>query len=147
MAEDDRAAEDADAAASRTRSEAEKVARDYLVEVSGKRFDVKVIGEATGVAAAGGARRRRKPRRSASARRAGGSGGSSEALLASPLQGSIFKVAVEQGAEVDEGDLICVIEAMKMENEITAHRDGKVSMVSDRPLATRSQFRGSSRHN
>ena len=43
----------------------------------------------------------------------------------SPLQGTVLKVAVEQGAEVSEGDLICVIEAMKMENEITAHRSGK----------------------
>ena len=43
-----------------------------------------------------------------------------------PLQGTVFKVAVEKGAEVSEGDLICVIEAMKMENEIAAHRSGKV---------------------
>ena len=39
----------------------------------------------------------------------------------------MLKVAVEQGAEVEEGALICVIEAMKMENEITAHRAGKVA--------------------
>jgi len=38
----------------------------------------------------------------------------------------VLKVAVEKGAEVEEGALICVIEAMKMENEITAHRSGKV---------------------
>ena len=43
------------------------------------------------------------------------------------LQGSIFKVEVEKGAEVAEGDLICVIEAMKMENEITAHKAGKIT--------------------
>ncbi len=43
------------------------------------------------------------------------------------MQGTILRVAVEQGAEVSEGDLICVIEAMKMENEITAHRAGKVT--------------------
>ncbi len=42
------------------------------------------------------------------------------------MQGTFFKVAVEKGAEVAEGDLICVIEAMKMENEIVAHRAGKV---------------------
>ena len=51
-------------------------------------------------------------------------------MLASPLQGSIFKLEVAEGAEVKEGDLICIIEAMKMENEITAHKDGKVSKVS-----------------
>ena len=42
----------------------------------------------------------------------------------------MLKVAVEQGAEVAEGDLICVIEAMKMENEISAHRGGKVSALN-----------------
>ena len=42
----------------------------------------------------------------------------------------MLKVAVEQGAEVAEGDLICVIEAMKMENEITAHRAGKVTALN-----------------
>ena len=39
----------------------------------------------------------------------------------------MLKVAVKKGAKVAEGDLVCVIEAMKMENEITAHRDGKVT--------------------
>ena len=43
----------------------------------------------------------------------------------SPLQGTVFKVVVEQGATVQEGALICVIEAMKMENEITAHKSGR----------------------
>jgi acetyl-CoA/propionyl-CoA carboxylase, biotin carboxylase, biotin carboxyl carrier protein len=50
--------------------------------------------------------------------------------LPSPLQGTVLKVAVEQGAEVAEGDLICVIEAMKMENEIVAHRAGKVTALN-----------------
>ncbi len=59
-------------------------------------------------------------------RKAGGGGGASSESLPSPLQGTVFKVAVEKGAEVAEGDLICVIEAMKMENEIIAHRAGKV---------------------
>ena len=43
---------------------------------------------------------------------------------------NILKLAVEKGAEVSEGDLVCVIEAMKMENEITAHRDGKVTELA-----------------
>ena len=99
-------------------------ARDYKVEVSGKLFDVKVIGEAV----AGGARRpaaggKKPPKRE---RKAGGGAGASSESLPSPLQGTVLKVAVEQGAEVAEGDLICVIEAMKMENEIVAHRAGKV---------------------
>ncbi|MGV1048401.1 MAG: acetyl/propionyl/methylcrotonyl-CoA carboxylase subunit alpha [Solirubrobacterales bacterium] len=105
---------------------AETISRDYKVEVSGKLFDVKVIGEAVAAAApaAGG---RKPPKRE---RKAGGGGGSSSEKLIAPLQGSVFKVVVEEGAEVAEGDLICVIEAMKMENEITAHRSGKVTSLS-----------------
>ena len=103
---------------------AEVIARDYKVEVSGKLFDVKVIGEAVAGAAAPAASGRKPPKRE---RKAGGGGGSSSEALASPLQGTVFKVVVEQGAEVAEGDLVCVIEAMKMENEITAHRAGKVT--------------------
>ncbi len=112
--------------------EAEKVARDYLVEVGGRRFDVKVIGEATGMAASGAGAAANggpggKPKRE---KKSGGSGGGGGPVLASPLQGSIFKLEVAEGAEVKEGDLVCVIEAMKMENEITAHKDGKVTKVS-----------------
>jgi len=102
----------------------EIVSRDYKVEVSGKLFDVRVIGEAiAGAAAVPAAGGKKPPKRE---RKAGGGGGASSESLASPLQGTVFKVAVEQGAEVAEGDLICVIEAMKMENEIVAHRAGKV---------------------
>jgi acetyl-CoA/propionyl-CoA carboxylase biotin carboxyl carrier protein len=106
---------------------AELVSRDYKVEVSGKLFDVKVIGEAGAGGAAPAAGGRKPPKRERKA--GGGSAASSEALL-SPLQGTVFKVNVEQGAEVSEGDLICVIEAMKMENEITAHRSGKVTSLN-----------------
>jgi acetyl-CoA/propionyl-CoA carboxylase biotin carboxyl carrier protein len=106
---------------------AEIVSRDYKVEVSGQLFDVKVIGEAAGGgAAAAPAAGRKPPKRE---RKAGGGGGSSSEKLVAPLQGSVFKVVVEEGAEVAEGDLVCVIEAMKMENEITAHRSGKVTSL------------------
>jgi acetyl-CoA/propionyl-CoA carboxylase biotin carboxyl carrier protein len=102
------------------------VARDYKVEVSGKLFDVKVIGEAVaGIAPAGGGRK--PPKRE---RRSGGGPSASSEALPSPIQGTVFKVVVEKGAEVAEGDLICVIEAMKMENEITAHRAGKVEELN-----------------
>ena len=43
------------------------------------------------------------------------------------MQGNIFKVLVEEGADVEEGALVCIIEAMKMENEITAHKAGKIA--------------------
>jgi acetyl-CoA/propionyl-CoA carboxylase biotin carboxyl carrier protein len=101
----------------------EMVSRDYKVEVSGKLFDVKVIGEAVAAAAAPAAGGKKPPKRE---RKAGSGGGASSESLPAPLQGTVFKVAVEKGAEVAEGDLICVIEAMKMENEIVAHRAGKV---------------------
>ena len=109
--------------------EEESVEHAYTVEVSGKRFAVKVIGPpaAAGVATVvnGGAPAgaKRPPRR---AGRAGGGGGGGD-TLASPIQGTVLRVAVEAGAEVQEGALIAVIEAMKMENEITAHKAGTVS--------------------
>src|SRR5579884_3503343 len=107
-----------------------KVEQEYTVEVSGKRFDVKVIGSpfagANGALAAASpaAAASRKPARRERASSGGGGGGDT---LASPLQGTVLKVSVEQGAAVDEGALICVIEAMKMENEITAHKAGVVA--------------------
>ena len=109
--------------------EAESVQQSYTVEVSGKRFDVTVIGPPFGGGvtvngsgpAAGATTARRAPRRAG-----GGGGGGGGDTLASPIQGTVLKVAVEAGADVDEGALICVVEAMKMENEITAHKSGKV---------------------
>jgi acetyl-CoA/propionyl-CoA carboxylase biotin carboxyl carrier protein len=83
-----------------------------------------VIGDAAAPAAGAGPGLSRPPKRE----RSGGPATSAATEdLISPLQGTILRVAVEQGAEVTEGDLICVIEAMKMENEITAHRGGKVT--------------------
>jgi acetyl-CoA/propionyl-CoA carboxylase biotin carboxyl carrier protein len=103
-----------------------KAERSYQVEVGGKLFDVKVIGEPVGAAAATGAPLK-KPRRR---ERSGGGGASASGDdLVSPLQGNVFKVPVEEGQEVSEGDLIAVIEAMKMENEITAHKSGKITQL------------------
>ena len=104
--------------------EPEPVERTYTVEVSGKRFDVTVHGEPM-VAAANGAApaQARKPARGERAR-SSGAGAADE--LTSPLQGNMWKVLVEQGATVEEGQLICIIEAMKMENEITAHKAGTI---------------------
>ena len=104
--------------------EDETVTRDYVVEVSGKRFEVRVHGEApefNGAAPAAKAAPKQKRERKAS--KSGGGGDT----LASPMQGNIFKVLVEEGAEVEEGALVCIIEAMKMENEITAHKKGKIT--------------------
>jgi acetyl-CoA/propionyl-CoA carboxylase biotin carboxyl carrier protein len=113
--------------------EPETVEHGYTVEVSGKRFEVKVIGPAfagaavngAGPAAAAGAAAARRPQRRGE-RAAGGGGGGGDTLT-SPLQGTVLKVAVEKGASVEEGTLVAVIEAMKMENEITAHKAGTIS--------------------
>jgi len=117
-----------------------KVEQTYTVEVSGKRFDVRVIGPPppAGASAVNGAApvgaapapaaapaTRRATRRGGGG--SGGGGGGGGDTLISPLQGTVLKVAVEKGAAVEEGALIAVIEAMKMENEITAHKAGTVA--------------------
>jgi acetyl-CoA/propionyl-CoA/long-chain acyl-CoA carboxylase, biotin carboxylase, biotin carboxyl carrier protein len=103
-----------------------QVEQDYTVEVSGRRFDVKVIGPPPGGgAAANGLAPKPKRREGAGAAAGGGAGGGD--TLVSPIQGTVLKVAVEPGAQVEEGALIAVIEAMKMENEITAHKGGTVA--------------------
>jgi acetyl-CoA/propionyl-CoA carboxylase biotin carboxyl carrier protein len=115
-------------AAAEDEDEEPKVARDYAVEVSGKRFEVKVIGAALpngGGPAAGAAKKAPKRRE----RGAGGGGGAPGAIV-SPIQGTVLKVAVEKGATVEEGALICVVEAMKMENEITAPTAGTVEELN-----------------
>ena len=65
--------------------------------------------------------------------------------LESPLQGNMWKVLVKQGDSVEEGQLLCIIEAMKMENEITAHKAGVIvelpisegaSIAAGAPIAT-----------
>ena len=105
-----------------------KVARDYAVEVSGKRFEVKVIGAAlpNGGAPAPGTTKKAPKRRE----RGGGGGGGAPGAIVSPIQGTVLKVAVEKGATVEEGALICVVEAMKMENEITAPSAGTVEELN-----------------
>jgi acetyl-CoA/propionyl-CoA carboxylase biotin carboxyl carrier protein len=120
----------APAAPAAAEDDAETIEQTYTVEVSGKRFDVKVIGAAPAYAAApaamngaGAGADRRAPRR---ADRGSGGGGGGD-TLASPLQGTILRVAVQAGAAVEEGALIAVIEAMKMENEITAHKAGTIA--------------------
>jgi acetyl-CoA/propionyl-CoA carboxylase, biotin carboxylase, biotin carboxyl carrier protein len=108
----------------------EALSRTYKVEVDGRLHSVKVIGAATPAGGNPGPAvgLRRPPRRE---RAAGGpaAGGGTEVLV-SPIQGTVLKVPVSKGDEVSEGTLICVIEAMKMENEITAHRAGKVAELS-----------------
>ena len=111
--------------------EAERVEQTYAVEVSGRRFDVRVVGPPFAGGGGGGAATmngsgagtaRRAPKRG---ERKSSSGGGPD-TLPSPLQGNMWKVLVKQGDEVQEGQLLCIIEAMKMENEITAHKAGTI---------------------
>src|SRR4051794_2251079 len=95
-----------------------------VVEVGGKRLEVSLP---PGFGAAAGARTpaaRSAPKRSAS--RAAKSAVSGDALT-SPMQGTIVKVAVEEGQTVAAGDLVVVLEAMKMEQPLTAHKAGTVT--------------------
>jgi acetyl-CoA/propionyl-CoA carboxylase, biotin carboxylase, biotin carboxyl carrier protein len=109
--------------------ESETVEHAYTVEVSGRKFDVKVIGPPYGNAVNGAApvAAGPKPRR---AERAGSSAGGGADELVSPLQGNMWKVLVEPGQAVEEGQLVCIIEAMKMENEITAHKAGVIAQLT-----------------
>jgi acetyl-CoA/propionyl-CoA carboxylase biotin carboxyl carrier protein len=108
----------------------EAMARTYKVEVDGRLHSVKVIGSAAPATGNPGpvAGMRRPPRRERVA--GGGAASSGTDVLVSPIQGTVLKVPVSQGDEVEEGALICVVEAMKMENEITAHRAGTVAELS-----------------
>lgn len=93
------------------------------VEVGGKRIEVVLPGGLGGLGAAGGNGGARKPKRSAKKAGAAVSGDA----VASPMQGTIVKVAVEEGQEVAEGDVIVVLEAMKMEQPLKAHKGGTVT--------------------
>jgi acetyl-CoA/propionyl-CoA carboxylase biotin carboxyl carrier protein len=105
----------------------EKVEQTYEVEVSGKRFDVRVVGPpfaGGGVAASNGAAPAAGKAPKRGERKAAAGGGPD--TLEAPLQGNMWKVLVKEGDTVTEGQLLCIIEAMKMENEITAHKAGKI---------------------
>ena len=99
-----------------------------VVEVNGKRMEVSL--PEMGGAAKPAAKPASKSRKSRSSRAAAKAGGDE---LTSPMQGTIVKVAVSDGDTVAEGDLILVLEAMKMEQPITAHKAGKVSGLSAKP--------------
>ncbi|MCF3183900.1 ATP-grasp domain-containing protein [Streptomyces polychromogenes] len=94
-----------------------------VVEVGGKRLEVSLpssLGMTLArTAAAGGA----KPKRRAAKKSGPAASGDT---LTSPMQGTIVKVAVEEGQQVNEGDLIVVLEAMKMEQPLNAHRSGTI---------------------
>ena len=100
-----------------------------VVEVGGRRLEVSLpagLGAGAGAGARAGAAKA-APKRSA--KKAGGAAASGD-TLASPMQGTIVKVAVEDGSTVAAGDLVVVLEAMKMEQPINAHKAGTVRGLS-----------------
>ncbi|HET7483282.1 MAG TPA: acetyl-CoA carboxylase biotin carboxylase subunit [Actinomycetota bacterium] len=101
--------------------EPEVVARKLDVEVDGKLFSVAIREELETTV------RPRKPKPPATA---GGLGGGAGENLTAPMQGTIVKVLVSKGQQVKVGDVICVLEAMKMENSILAHADGTVEELA-----------------
>jgi acetyl-CoA/propionyl-CoA/long-chain acyl-CoA carboxylase, biotin carboxylase, biotin carboxyl carrier protein len=113
-------------AAAAPEDDQETTEREYKVEVGGRLYPVKVIGAALGGGNGAAATAKRPQKRE---RKSGGAAASGNDVVA-PLQGSIFKVEVAEGDEVEEGALLVVIEAMKMENEITAHKSGKVMSLA-----------------
>jgi acetyl-CoA/propionyl-CoA carboxylase biotin carboxyl carrier protein len=98
-------------------------ARSTTVEVDGRRFDVRLTeAQPPWIELA----RRRRDR---TGRRGHGLGAAKDAVV-SPMQGTVLAVEVVDGDEVHAGQVICVVEAMKMENEVHAHRDGVVTQLS-----------------
>jgi acetyl-CoA/propionyl-CoA carboxylase biotin carboxyl carrier protein len=91
------------------------------VEVGGRRLEVVLPGGLGGLAASGGGAK--KPKRAAKKSGAAVSGDA----VTSPMQGTIVKVVVEEGQEIAEGDTVVVIEAMKMEQPLKAHKSGTVT--------------------
>jgi acetyl-CoA/propionyl-CoA carboxylase biotin carboxyl carrier protein len=95
------------------------------VEVDGRRFEVRVLRPEPAYAELG--RRRRERARGAAA------GGAGRDAVVSPMQGTVLAVEVADGDEVEAGQVLCIVEAMKMENEVHAHRAGRVADLSVSP--------------
>jgi acetyl-CoA/propionyl-CoA carboxylase biotin carboxyl carrier protein len=110
--------------------EVEKVERSVDVEVNGKRFAVKLFvpADQVAVASAGGGGLPKARKRSKGTSGAAPTAGSGR--IAVPMQGTIVKVNVAVGDEVTEGQVLCVLEAMKMENNIAADKAGTIAEVN-----------------
>ncbi|WP_371112941.1 biotin carboxylase N-terminal domain-containing protein [Rhodococcus sp. JVH1] len=113
--------------------------QNVVVEVGGRRVEVSLPGQFTlgtgGGGPAGAVRKKPKART-----RGGAHGGAASGdAVTAPMQGTVVKVAVEEGQQVAEGDLIAVLEAMKMENPVNAHKAGVVTGLAVEPGAAITQ--------
>ncbi|MGD9987078.1 acetyl/propionyl/methylcrotonyl-CoA carboxylase subunit alpha [Pseudonocardia sp.] len=110
--------------------------QSVVVEVGGRRLEVSLPGDlAIGTGGGGGAKAAPRKR----GRSGGGGTKASGDSVTAPMQGTIIKVAVSDGDTVSAGDLVVVLEAMKMENPVTAHKDGTVTGLSAEPGASITQ--------
>jgi acetyl-CoA/propionyl-CoA carboxylase biotin carboxyl carrier protein len=107
--------------------ESEIVEHDYLVEVGGRRVPVKLFAPPIASGGGGGGAVAAAPKTGRKKRKSSAASGDD---VVSPLQGNMWKVVVTEGQEVEEGQLLCIIEAMKMENEVKAHKAGTIKTLS-----------------
>ena len=101
------------------------------VEIDGRRFEVRVLRPEPAFAELGRRRRERT--------RGGGRAGAGRDAVVSPMQGTVLAVEVAEGDVVEAGQVICIVEAMKMENEVHAHRSGivaELSVAAGQPVKT-----------
>ena len=106
--------------------------QSYVVEVDGRRLEVRLPADLVAPARRTSSQPARPARRGGAARPAQ----AASADLTAPMQGTIVRVAVAEGDQVGEGDLIVVLEAMKMEQPIAAHRAGTVRNLRAEPGAS-----------
>jgi acetyl-CoA/propionyl-CoA carboxylase biotin carboxyl carrier protein len=99
----------------------QSVPAELLVEVDGRRVPVRIFDH------------RRDTAPKPPARHAGHHGEHVHSVIAAPMQGTILRVLVEEGQEIEAGDVVCILEAMKMENAIPAPREGVLSELPIRP--------------
>ncbi len=100
--------------------------QSVVVEVAGKRIEVTLPA---GLAAMGGSGAGAGPARKRAGKKSGAGAKAGGDAVTAPMQGTVVKIAVEEGQEVAEGDLVIVLEAMKMEQPINAHKAGVVSGI------------------
>ena len=95
------------------------------VEVDGRRFEVRLLKPEPAFAELARRRRERGP--------GGSTSGAAKGAVVSPMQGTVLAVEVAEGDQVEAGQVICIVEAMKMENEVHTHRSGRVTDLSVAP--------------
>ncbi len=106
------------------------VVREFVAEVDGRRFGVRLHVPADQIGTASGpVQKKKSTKKSGSGTHVRAQGQPTEAV-STPMQGTVLRVLVTEGQEVAAGDVLCIVEAMKMENEVTAHRPGVVKELS-----------------